>query len=247
MDKNIIQIASGFIAGTVSSVLTFPLQVIQVQQQVSKGKRSIIGTAQNIYKKQGIKGYYYGLSRGVLCYSIFYGTYFYTYDRLKETTKLSPFLTSYLASAVGSIISNPWQVVRVRRQTCVLNGQLNLKPTIRKIYRQEGAKALCKGLRTTLFKNIELGLIMTIYEKLTNDYKFSPIYASFTGKLVASSITYPLDCARNIRRYESITYKKILKRFYNNPRTTYNGYPVYLIKSVPACIIAFSVNQYLKQ
>lgn len=258
MDQKIINIIAGFIAGAISCVTTFPLQVIQVQQQVSKSKISIFQTVQNIYINQGFKGYYYGLSPGVWCYSIFYGTYFYTYDKLKESTNLSPFLTSYLAAAIGSIISNPWQVVRVRRQTCILDEQLHMKPHIRDIYRQEGARALCKGLGSTLLKNMELSLFMTVYEKLTVDYRLSPVYASFTGKLVAASVTYPLDSFRSLRRNGKIVKEgqitkrkplsslEIIKRFRYKPISMYSGYPTYLIKSVPACVIAFSVNQYLK-
>lgn len=243
---NIIQTASGFIAGATSTIICHPLQIIQVQQQVLKNKQSITETAKNIYNKQGIKGYYYGIYRGILCYSIFYETYFYTYDYLKKSTNLGPFITSYLASGIGSIISNPWHVVRVRRQTCILKNELNLKPSIIKIYKNEGIGPLFKGLKTTLFKNIELGIIMVIYEKLRDDYKINPIYASFSGKLIASSLTYPLDTARNIRRYEPISHTEVIKRFKLNPKLMYNGISIYLIKSVPSCIIAFSVNQYIR-
>lgn len=245
--NNFLSTISGFIAGSISSVICYPLQIIQVQQQVSNNKRTVIDSIKNIYQKQGLRGYYYGLNKGVLCYSIFYGSYFYTYDWLKESTELSPFVKSYLASTLGSIISNPWQVVRVRRQTCILNGQLNFKPSIRQIYQQEGIISLTKGLKLTLFKNIELGLVMTITEKLKTDYQVSQVYASFTGKIIAASLTYPLDCARNIRRYEPITYRKILRRFYNNPKKMYYGMPAYLIKSVPACVISFTINDMIKQ
>lgn len=258
--NNFLSAASGFIAGTVSSVVCYPLQIIQVQQQVSNNKRTVIDTIRAIYQKQGLRGYYYGVTNGILGYSIFYGTYFYTYDWIKEETNWHPFVSSYLAAAVGSIISNPWHVLRVRRQTCILSGQTNLKPTIRGMYTEEGVRALYKGTGTTIVKNFELSLIMTVNEHLRNQYQIPIVYASFASKLIAASISYPLDTWRNLSRNGKIikdsngqpvgrtafSNKEILTRFWHNPKCMYNGYPVYLVKSLPACVIAFSVNQYLR-
>jgi hypothetical protein len=212
MDKIKIAI-SGFVSGTISSVLCYPLQSIQIQMQVSETKNNTLNIIKNIYQKQGFKGYYNGMSKGILGYSIFYGTYFLTYDYLKETTELHPFFTSYLASAVGSIISNPWHVLRVRKQTCILKGQTHINPTIRSIYKEEGFNSLTKGIKSSLLKNVELGFIMTIYEKLKNDYNMNPFYASFIGKMTSSIVTYPLDSIRNIRRYEPINYIDIIYWF----------------------------------
>lgn len=250
---------SGFVAGTVSSLICFPLQVIQLQQQISRDNLSIKRTIKNIYNKQGIKGYYYGVSKSILSYSIFYGIYFYSYNLLKESfnTKYNNcFINSYIASGIGSIISNPWHVVRVRRQTCILSGELNLNPTIRNIYNEEGIKSLFKGVKLTMFKNIELSLIMSINEYLTNNYEMPIVYSSFIGKITAATITYPIDSARNLVRYgkiiknkkyrESLSLKEVLIKFNKNPSSMYNGYPIYLIKSIPSCVIAFSINELIK-
>nr|QBK92358.1 MAG: mitochondrial carrier-like protein [Pithovirus LCPAC304] len=235
-----IKFLSGFIAGTVAAVSTWPLSVVQVQRQVQIGG-NIRNTVKNIYKKQGIKGYYCGVTKGIICYSLFYGTFFCVYGHLKATTDLPPFFTSYMAAAVGSIISNPSQVVRVRCQTAILKNKSNHNLTILGIVREEGFGTLLKGIRATLLKNCEISIVMTIHEYLS-EYQIPVIYSSAIGKITAASITYPIDSYRSIRRYEALTFNQILNRFCANPKIMYNGYLPYLIKSVPATGIVFYCN-----
>ena len=251
---------SGLIAGATSSIATWPLCVIQVQRQIyghiktqKAGDGKILHLIWNIYSKQGIPGFYRGVSKGIWAYSLFYGSFFYTNDLLRTFSKdagvndspILILLRSYIAAGIGSIISNPHHVVRVRCQSSLL--QQSHRPTnIREIWRKEGPGALTKGLRTTLIKNWEISIVMTIHDYLSNQYDYPAYFSSGIGKLVATSITYPLDSYRTIQRFDpSLSMRQILSNFRETPKKIYWGYGAYLCRSVPATIIAFNVQSLL--
>lgn len=242
---------SGFIAGTVSTTITWPLNVIQVQRQVcghlSNSKyfdTNNLSIINNIYNKNGLRGFYRGVSKGIWAYSIFYGSFFYTNDFLKSYLpegKTHTIIRSYIAAGIGSIISNPFHVVRIRCQSEIIKNTYT-PTTLRQIYRYEGVQALIKGLEPTLVKNLELSIIVLLNEYLSEKY-FLPVYISTAlGKLVATSITYPIDSYRTIRRFDSLLkVKDILFTFKSNPRKLYWGYGAYLLRSIPSTILAFHI------
>lgn len=251
---------SGFIAGAVSSIATWPLNVLQVQSQVSghipKGVKNPNGSnilthqlVRNIYTKQGPKGFYRGVSKGIWAYSIFYGSFFYSNDLLKnyfpQNSTLSTLVRSYVAAGIGSIVSNPFHVVRVRCQSELLRPSYKTI-SITQIYKTEGFGALTKGLRTTLVKNWELSIIVFLHEYLSEQYALPAYVSSGIGKLVATSITYPLDSYRTARRFDSsLSMRQIISNFRVNPRKIYWGYEAYLLRSIPATVIAFHIRSIL--
>lgn len=247
---------SGFAAGAVSSVAMWPLNVIQVQRQISGHLSHSEGPINkrggdiihNIYKKQGLAGFYRGASKGVWAYSVFYGSFFYTNDLLKQYLPQSTgytLLRSYIAAGIGSILSNPHHVVRVRCQSEIL------KPayapiTIRQIYKAEGFQALTKGLKPTLAKNWEVSIIILLHEYLSEEYRLPAYISSGIGKLVATSVTYPIDSYRTATRFDSkLSTRKILATFKDTPGKLYWGYWAYVCRSIPATIIAFHVRSIL--
>lgn len=247
---------SGFVAGAISSVSTWPLNVIQVQYQISGHLQQLESTLNkqkfniihNIYKKQGLLGFYRGVSKGFCAYSVFYGSFFYTNDLLKQYLPHKVVYTlgsSYIAACIGSIFSNPYHVVRVRCQSEILKPTYS-PITIRQIYRLEGSQALTKGLKSTLLKNWELSIIMFLHEYLSDKYLLPTYASSGVGKLIATSITYPIDTYRTARRFDSkLTNKKILSTFKETPGKLYWGYWAYVIRSIPATVIAFHVRSLL--
>lgn len=247
---------SGFVAGAVSSVVVWPLNVIQVQRQISghlsrsgSSTNTVPGIIRNIYQKQNISGFYRGVSKGVWAYSVFYGSFFYTNDFLKRHSPegaVYTLLRSYAAAAVGSILSNPHHVVRIRCQSGILKPTYTSTSTsisIRQIYKNEGFQALTKGLGPTLVKNWELSIIMFLHEYLSEQYLLPAYLSSGIGKLAATSITYPIDSYRTARRFDSgLTSREILTTFRETPSKVYWGYWAYVVRSIPATVIAFHVR-----
>lgn len=208
----------GFIAGTISSIMCHPLETINTNLQLQK---PII-----------IKNLYNGIVPGVLSKGIFYGTFFPMYNYFKD--QQFGIFSSYMACNIASTIANPLFVLKTRYQ-------INQYESILSIYRTESFRGLYKGLFMTYLKNIEIGIQMPIYEYLKKDYNI--IVSSFFSKLIATSITYPLDTIRTIQRSDKdfLTILNICKK-----KGLYNGYLLYIFRSLPHTLITFWVYEYLK-
>lgn len=244
---------SGFVAGGVSSAALWPLNVIQVQSQVS-GQLSALTSVRSIFRNilhtEGIVGFYRGVGKGISAYSIFYGSFFYTNDLLKyhfqncnSNDIIATLLRGYISAAVGSVLSNPFHVVRIRAQSRILRPQ-NTPITLYHIYKMEGITVLNRGLNATLVKNWELGIIVCVHEYLSDHYLLPAYITSGIGKMIATTITYPIDSYRTARRFDStFSHRKILRNFVKQPQNMYKGYWLYVARSIPATVIAFHIRE----
>lgn len=250
-DTTVNQI-SGFAAGAVSSTVFWPLNVIQVQSQVSSHIQSpttMRSVFYNILHREGILGFYRGVGKGMTAYSIFYGSFFYTNDFLRNHFKeqsnniFSTLLRGYVSAAAGSILSNPFHVVRIRAQSQILKPR-NTSNTLFHIYKVEGVSALTQGLNATLAKNWELAIIVFIHEYLSENYLLPAYITSGVGKIIATTLTYPIDSYRTARRFDSkLSYQKIVSNFVKDPWNMYKGYWLYIARSIPATVLAFHIRE----
>jgi len=249
---------NGFLSGAIAAASVWPLETIRTQKQVYT-KGSTYDCIINIYKKQGIRGFYKGLTYGIFGMGIFYAGYFPLYDFLKiylarKSTRVNasrfsttvPYLASYIAANIASLYTNAFYVIRTRHQTQIIRGS-NSNLTIIRIIREEGIKGLSRGLGFTWIKNIELGFNAPFRDKMKK-YGYNPILSSFVAKLFTTSVTYPLDTARTLRRHlmYPISAKDIAIRFYHDPKSAYKGYPIYALRSIPSTVIAFTVYDWLE-
>lgn len=237
----------GFISGAVAAAAVWPIETIRAQRQVLP-KSTFIKCVRQIYYKQSFSGFYKGLPHGMVGVSIFYGLYFPFYNFLKtnEYFPVPAFWASYCAANISSVFNNAFYVVRTRRQTQITKKACQLNVSIFNIVRQEGWKGLTGGLGFTWLKNVEIGCIAPCREYLIQHHNIHPIVATFTTKLFFSTITYPLDTARTLRRYP-LSYSEIVTRFVRNPKSTYFGYTLYAIRAIPSTVITFTVYDWLHE
>lgn len=133
--KQLINFISGGLAGTISSAVVQPLEVVKTQLQSSVSRRLLnslqkkadpISICKEIYRVDGIKGFYRGLKPMIVGIIPTRAIYFWSYNSAKnmfnQTLNMpisSPFthLSSAFAAGIASnTITNPLWLVKTRYQ-----------------------------------------------------------------------------------------------------------------------------------
>lgn len=243
-------VMAGFISGAVAALCVWPFETIRSQRQVVKVNISLRECALTIYKKESILGFYKGIGCGMLGMSMFYGCYFLMNGYLRDKN-YNPFISSYISANLSALLNNGFYVMRTRKQTELVNPSFLKEKKSSKslvgILRKEGFRVWTRGLVITWIKNVELGGIAFSREYLRDNYNIPLIFATFGSKVAFGLITYPLDTARTLRRFEEtpLGYHQMLNKFYTNPSSAYRGCGMYLLRSVPSTFIAFTIHDIL--
>lgn len=208
---------AGGIAGVGSRTFTSPLDVVKIICQVgSKQHTGFLGTFKNIYKQEGLKGFWKG--NGVACLRLFpYSAInFAVFNEMKkamtdpETGRLSN-VNSLTAGAVSGVVATvcvyPLDMVKTRL-TVQVNGQNKYNGIIdafRVIFKEEGFLAFYKGMTASILGVIPFGgLQFMSYEILAYVWgkprsELNGLENFINGCLagsIAQTISFPFDTIR---------------------------------------------------
>lgn len=242
----------GWVSNGAAMLLCNPLEVIRTQSQVTASNSTVKTLITDVYKKQSIKGFYKGLGASLTTQPSFWLIYMPTYEYLKEEyPNLPKFVTSNVAGSIGALITNPLWVLRARIQTEVLRGDsIKYNTFFQNTIRNEGIASLWKGGGIALFKNLQMGIQLPLYEYL-RDNGYNPFLSGVCGKMVASTVFYPLDVVRtNVRTHIGhITFKGIINKIYKRNGGVFNfyrGIQIYYISQLPVFGITMFVFENLR-
>ncbi|AMD19676.1 HCL475Wp [Eremothecium sinecaudum] len=186
---------AGLTAGTITTVLSHPLDLLKLRIQLSVTKP--VGTtyyqlAQDVFKGTGLlKEAYRGLGISLLGNSLAWGLYFGLYRYFKDValnycypgsdtvgglkdSKLSSsmyLITAGFSGALTSVLTNPVWVVKTRIMATSAKGPY--KSTLEgfyRIYRNEGLGAFWKGLVPSLFTVSQGAIYFSLYDTLKFHY-----------------------------------------------------------------------------
>ncbi|XVE77566.1 hypothetical protein DITRI_Ditri13aG0073700 [Diplodiscus trichospermus] len=223
---------AGAAAGVIAATFVCPLDVIKTRFQVhglpklgnATVKRSlIVGSLEEIFQKEGLRGLYRGLSPTVLALLPNWAVYFTMYEQLKnflgsndENHHLSVgsnMLAAAGAGAATTIFTNPLWVVKTRLQTQGMRTGVvpyrNTLSALRRIAHEEGIRGLYSGLIPALAGISHVAIQFPTYEKIKfyladQDYtKMDTLsardfaVASSVSKIFASTLTYPHEVVRS--------------------------------------------------
>ncbi|KAJ1547818.1 hypothetical protein HK096_010883 [Nowakowskiella sp. JEL0078] len=198
-DNMIVHALAGASAEIVSGLFWTPMEVIKNKLQIS-GNLTSLGIVESrrekinarnlaidIYKKEGLHGFFRGYWLGLAVFIPYTVVYFTTYEQLKfqsqryinKRSKLNyqiplPFYVYVSCSAcsgmVAGAISNAFDVVKTRRQTS-LSIEKKTKTIVAEIWNQSGWKGFTKGLTARVLWVIpSVTISITVYETLKDSF-----------------------------------------------------------------------------
>ncbi|KAI5684145.1 hypothetical protein M9H77_05373 [Catharanthus roseus] len=281
--------AAGALAGLATTTFSHPLDVVRTRFQVSDGRSSIVprygSTPQalfNITRTEGLRGLYAGFYPAVLGSTVSWGLYFFFYSKAKQRylqnrEELSPGLHLASAAEAGALVSlctNPLWLVKTRLQLQTPLHQARpysgFHDALMTIMREEGWRALYKGLVPGLFLVTHGAIQFTAYEELKkvfinlkseenvgspDDSLDSFDYATLgaASKLAAILSTYPFQVIRSrlqqrpsingTPRYTDSWHVVRETARYEGLRGFYKGITANVLKNAPAASITFIVYE----
>ncbi|CAN1813998.1 Folate transporter 1, chloroplastic [Linum perenne] len=248
--------AAGAVAGFATVAATHPLDVVRTRFQVNDGRLSVLPTYRNtghaivtIARLEGLKGLYAGMSPAVLGSTVAWGLYFLFYSRAKErysknkNQSLSPLYHLASAAEAGGLVclcTNPIWLVKTRLQLQTNRHQSRpysgLYDAFKTIMREEGWRALYKGLGPGLFLN------SADYALLGASSKLSAILLTHPFQVVRARLQQRPGVDGTQRYINSFHVVKETFRF-EGFRGFYKGITPTILKSLPTSAITFLVYE----
>lgn len=201
----LLNFMAGGLAGTVSSCLTAPLEVIKTQLQSSRvsGKLNPMQVCQEIIKLDGAAGLFKGLQPLLVGIIPTRAIYFWAYAGTKTALNgtigngpLNHLASAFSAGITSNTITSPLWMVKTRFQILADTsvGQRkykNYQEVIRAIFKEEGPPGFFKGLTASYVGCFEGGIQWIVYEKAKKFLSKPVPIVSSTGEIYTPSERTP--------------------------------------------------------
>jgi hypothetical protein len=223
----------GLISGFISSFVCNPLDVIRVHYQTDTKISNI-----------NFKFLYRGINNTLITVPTFWSIYFPFYNKFKFDYNFN-YTAGYIAGNIASTITCPLFFIKQKNQL-----QTNFK--ILDYYNKNGFKPFYNALISTYLINLSLLIQIPLYDnfksKLINYNTFDIFFITLLSKTIATSITYPFDTIRTIKRENiNLSNFEIIKKLNKNYINFYKGFNIYLLRSLPYHASIFCTYEYLKK
>ena len=220
----------GSLTGLIVGVTLQPLEILKTNLMINPSKKqkaqynpfkTTIHVAKEVYRVDGIKGFWRGLFPALLKLTVSAGLYFSALSKLEETLKnmklgkmkenSKHFISSAISRSLSGLLTTPIQVIRTRFEVIGFSKYKNTLDAFQQIYKQEGIKGFYSGVVATALRDAPFaGIYFTIYvkskryieEKRGNMHVLLKTFVSgMAGGVVATLITNPFDIIRARMQY----------------------------------------------
>jgi len=269
---------AALLASTSATFVFHPLELIktklQVQDNDCKGRiryRGFVDACKTIWKSEGIKGFYLGLSPSVLGNGISWGSCFFIYRYIqsgphKDASFTNQMLAASAAGVITTMAANPVWVIknRLQIQTSILQSSSgrykNALDAFRTIWKMEGMRGFYSGIGMSLAGNSHTVVQLVLFDRLCDFVRstwgggfFTALAAGGTARLIASIVTYPLQTVRTRLqerpggglRYTGTqdAFFKIYK--HEGLQGFYRGFAVSTARGIPQSAYTFAVMNFM--
>lgn len=153
---------AGASAGLAQTPVSSPIELaktrLQLQSPSQGDSRGPIQCLKNIYRQEGYRGVFKGLTITFLREGPSYGVYFVTYEMLTKTSSKQSISTPHmllaggLAGTASWVISYPIDVIKSRIQAESSDRYSGALDCLKKSVRAEGYRCLYRGLNSTILR-----------------------------------------------------------------------------------------------
>lgn len=220
-------IIAGSISGWIEGITTHPIDVYKVKVQENKLKNINKSAIRCIYNRNGIRGFYTGLSPkliGVVPMRLVYWSVLNTSNNIllsNNDTKLNKIYKLIIAGTIGgiaqTIIDNPIEFCKIR---LITNNSLKYN-----IIKTLSINNIYTGFHATLLRNIPFAIcsnIGTFWDK--NASIHSQFIYGASGGFIGSIITQPFDYYKTeLQRHGPNKHFSLIKTFKHNPKILWTG------------------------
>jgi solute carrier family 25 folate transporter 32 len=264
---------AGFAAGSVSSALLYPLEVVKSRFQVGSHAnftyRNTFNAVATIYRTQGIKELYRGFPAGLAGSSLSWGLYFWLYNDLKAgvararghtaSGPVDHWISSVFASIAVQTLLCPLWVVKLNQQL----GQVSkFWPGLISLARSEGVRGLYRGIIPGYWSSVHLAVQFVLYEEIKkfsfmDSLAVNTIISTVLSKSLATVITSPIEVVKVRLRSSKVstreTVRSICRQIHakEGAKGFYKGVGTALIRILPGQCLTFltfeSVKRFLER
>ncbi|XP_064547737.1 solute carrier family 25 member 32 [Drosophila montana] len=223
-------LVAGVSGGVASTLILHPLDLIKIRFAVNDGRTATVpqyrglGSAfTTIFRQEGFRGLYKGVTPNVWGSGSSWGLYFMFYNTIKTfiqggntTMSLGPAMHMLAAAESGALtllLTNPIWVVKTRLclqcDTASSSEYRGMVHALSEIYKTEGVRGLYRGFVPGMLGVSHGAIQFMTYEEMKNaynEYRKLPIdtklatseYLAFAAisKLIAAAATYPYQVVR---------------------------------------------------
>lgn len=229
-------IIPGILSGITSVSINYPFETIKSNIQISPNY-NFRETIYNIYKKNGISGFYRGYPLPLFFISLKKG-YQYSIFEYLNNNNLNSYFTGFVIGLSGSIINCPTNIVQINMQNSNSNKYKNTYDCIKKIYKSNKLNSFYKGFKINLLKDgIYSSIYLGTYSYLRGKYSNTCNYCFFYGgisSMISWIFIYPLDIINTNIQVDKQPNKNILKFVEKYRYKIFRGMIPILLRTVPS-------------
>ena len=258
--------AAGIMGGAISMTMFYPLDLLRTRAHTHDKSGMHLRSARELYRQEGVKAFYRGVTMAVCAHSVGWGTYLTLFrtaqNRLRDANHgrdsvPGDFLAACIAATLTATLVTPLNLVKTRVQ---LHDEKS-KPkgvigSLRAVVREEGVSRLFRGVGPQILLSSHTTIQVAMYEfmkrKLWSEDAEPPMLgvalASGASKAVAAVVCNPLEVCRtrlqDKKNTKAIDYSSMNTAFLTiwrdeGIRGLYRGIAVNLCRVVPTTVVAF--------
>ena len=220
------------LATAFAEVVTLPICTIKTQYQ-NTSSNSIYATALQIYKKEGLPGFYKASVPAILSQTFSTSSKYVLYRYLEEKQYAGKMINGMVSGLISSLFTHPIDSVKIHWQ---------MRTPFLPEYYKHGPGLLYRGYTKTVGKMlVSSSLFFPMYDYFYEKSNKNAALAAFGSAMTSTTIMQPLDYLKTRHIYGLQLYQGL------HPSIYYKGLSLNLFRVVPHFMIVMTSIEYLNK